>query len=117
MKEGIHNLIGKIIKDIKTDEVEFITFECTDGEVYKMYHSQDCCESVLIDEIHGDLKELVGSLVLFAEETTDSKDIDYGDTCTWTFYKISTVKHSLTIRWYGTSNGYYSEAVDFIQIS
>lgn len=51
-----------------------------------------------------------------AEETSSSGEIEWG-TETWTFYKFATVKGYVTLRWYGESNGYYSESVDFERIT
>lgn len=114
-------LKGKTISEIQgleagSDRVEIKT---TDGKNYLMWHSQNCCESVSIEDVVGDVADIGGSEILEAEEVTnsdehpdDKKDFD-SESFTWTFYKLSTIRGSITIRWYGTSNGYYSESVDF----
>lgn len=124
MKENnavIEDLVGKKIMNVKgevgDDEIMFVTDK---KEVYKMLHYQDCCESVYVESIDGDLKSLIGNVVLTAEEV--SNDAEYEntfdeselDSFTWTFYKLSSAGGYITIRWLGESNGYYSEGVDFI---
>ena len=107
------DLLGKILTDVNLSEMsETATFTTTNGEVYSMYHSQDCCERVNIEDICGDVKDLVGSPILIAEEATRD-DPDAGEEGMWTFYKLGTIKGYVTIRWYGTSNGYYSVGVSF----
>ena len=100
---------------------EEIWFTTSEGKQYRMFHAQYCCESVTIEDIYGDLADLVGSPILMAEEATSDKNPDgvterYPDSFTWTFYKFATRKGYVDIRWYGESNGYYSESVDFEEV-
>ena len=105
--------IVRIEGEVKGDE---IVFKCADGTCYRMYHEMDCCESVYIEDICGDLDDIINSPILLAEETTSRGETSEQDdeSVTWTFYKIDTIKGSVVIRWFGTSNGYYSEKVDFV---
>lgn len=108
----VEDLKGKVITAIDRKDDEAIFFYTQEGTVYKMYHDQDCCESVYIEDIIGDLNDLVGTPLTMAEEESNSgEEGKWGGTYTWTFYKFATLKGYVTIRWYGSSNGYYSESV------
>lgn len=116
----LKDLIGKTlthVEQVGEDEIVFVTDE---GKRYKLHHTQDCCESVTIEDIVGDLNDLVGEPILIAEEAIscgenpENVTKEYqDDSFTWTFYKFATRKGYVDIRWYGESNGYYSESVDF----
>jgi hypothetical protein len=112
-------LKGKTLVSCVSDKDE-IAFKTLDGDVYRMYHAQDCCESVYIDDIVGDLQDLVGSEILMAEEVEGESPADFNekdcDSYSWTFYKFATIKGYVDIRWFGSSNGYYSEGVDFCKV-
>ena len=94
-----------------------VTFE-NDTVRYTLYHSQDCCESVYVEEIIGDLEDLENLPLLIAREDTNAEDPGTcdGESYTWTFYNFATYKGYVTIRFLGESNGYYSEGVDFARI-
>lgn len=119
---GTSILKGKTITNIEglekdSDEVYIKT---SDGSVYYMFHDQECCESVWIEDVCGDVEDLIGSPVLVAEEVCSDEyeplNKESDESYTWTFYKLATAKGYVDIRWYGTSNGYYSEGVDFKQL-
>jgi len=92
----------------ESDEVQFVT----DKGFFTLHHQQDCCEHVALAEFNGDPTDLIGAKVTVAEERTSDGDADddYGSE-TWTFYAIRTTKGDLSMRWCGSSNGYYSESV------
>lgn len=118
---NVTELVGKTLRKVKQEGNDLIVFTTNEGKRYKLYHSQDCCESVMIEDVVGDLADLVGEPILIAEEATSDENPDgvtkgYQDSFTWTFYKFATRRGYVDIRWYGESNGYYSESVDFEQI-
>ena len=131
-------LIGKVLTSASQcqGENEELVLETEDMKLI-FTHDQDCCESVVIEDICGDLGDLVGHPILMAEEVssvkppenvTKQRDIEKAeakandvyywgiDSETWTFYKFGTIKGSVTVRFHGSSNGYYSESVSVYRI-
>jgi hypothetical protein len=115
-------LKGKVVTKVEGAEGNSqLDFYTNDGYKYSMYHEQDCCESVYIESIAGDLEDLVGEEILVAEESSggvnpeDAEVSEYQESFTWTFYKLASRKGYVDIRWYGESNGYYSESVSVVK--
>ncbi len=143
-------LVGKTLLKVERDGDDEIRLFASDDTKYRMRYYEDCCASCSIEEVHGDLDDLVGSPILLAEEVSSGEPNEalvaerkaryekelaefkpkydgdefyyYGaqpdngweeESETWTFYKLATNKGSVTIRWYGSSNGYYSERATF----
>lgn len=131
------DLVGKTLEKVivSDDRINFLT---SDGDNFVLLHHQSCCENVFVESVTGDIEDLIGTPILVAEERTSEEDPpeilakkadekrawekanpgetywDYShESQTWTFYTIRTIKGTVDIRWHGSSNGYYSERVDF----
>lgn len=145
------SMIGLTMKSVVGSPGEDImVFKSEDGRTFSFYHEQDCCESVSIEDVCGDLEDLVGSPLVIAEEVSSQEREERltrlsdpttfrpedlvaevaacerdepmlnqtlppvnADSYTWTFYRFATAKGHVTVRWLGTSNGYYSESVTY----
>jgi len=108
----VNDMLGKTFSKVWSD-VDTVTFE-NDEVRYTLYHQQDCCETVVVEDICGDLEDLEGWPLLISREDSNADDPETcdGESYTWTFYNFATFKGYVTIRFLGTSNGYYSEDVD-----
>jgi hypothetical protein len=112
--------MGKTIADIQglKKDSDCVQIHFTDGSYLSMYHEQECCESVTLEDFDNDAQSLIGGDIIRIEECISNANDeefnslnDYDDSYTWTFYTIITSKGTMKLRWYGTSNGYYSESV------
>ncbi len=116
-------LVGKTITHIFGLEKGsgLVTFLTDDGVEYQMIHDQSCCENVEIEDITGDVGDLIGYPLLMASERSNYDDevpgVDVSDyeSYTWSFYRFATIQGTVVIRWLGTSNGCYSEKVTFCE--
>lgn len=105
-------LIGKTPVSISVETgSEKATITLDNGMVAEMYHQQDCCEHVRIEDVVGEPKNLIGHPLSMAEVVSEEGESDWG-TATWSFFKFGSMGGYVTIRWLGESNGYYSESVD-----
>lgn len=110
-------LLGRTFVNIDINkESDKIVFTENNGNIFELSHRQDCCEDVYIEDIDGDIKDLIGNPILRAEESSNRTESSEGNdvneesnSYTWSYYKLATIKGSLTIRWFGTSNGCYAE--------
>jgi hypothetical protein len=108
----VSEMLGMTFSRVVSDH-DTVTFE-NDQVRYVLYHDQDCCESVYVEDIIGDLEDLTNLPLLISREDTNAEDpetFDNGESYTWTFYNFATYKGYVTIRFLGESNGYYSEEV------
>ena len=110
---NIGNMVGKVFTSVTQDGYEMVF--ANETERFRFFHYQDCCESVHVEDIVGDLSDLVGEPLLMAEEVSGEApvgfDEEYHDVVEWTFYKFATRKGYVDVRWLGESNGYYSTSV------
>lgn len=117
MVTSIEEILGKTWVDVFTTEDvgDSILVFMGDREAIVFRHVQECCESVDIEDIDGVLSDLAGSPITLAEEVVhepeEVKRLIGDDSETWTFYKFATIAGHATVRWVGSSNGYYSETV------
>jgi hypothetical protein len=114
----ISGLVGEVVQGIEqafdSGEVTAVYF-ITDRAIWRMYHDQACSESVYLEDVNGDLAGLIGQRIVAAEESSSDNHDDprARSSETWTFYKLAAENGVyVTLRWWGSSNGYYSEDVD-----
>jgi len=115
-------LKGQIVKEItglEKDSCE--VFIRINNGTYKLYHEQNCCENVYVENVIGDEKDILNEEIIFAEEDAGANNPDWYTedrfvSCTWTKYVLKTKNASLEFWFLGESNGYYSESVSVEKI-
>ena len=128
--ESVRNPMVWWRDDVPFESNEVLIFTRSDGVRYVMGHDQWCCERVDLNDINGDLSDMCGSPIVLADEAVSPDDpshapdgwnedeykSEHDGRYRWSFYRLATVKGYVDIRWFGGSNGYYSETVSIYRV-
>jgi hypothetical protein len=98
---GMHKNSGEIVFSTKNE-----TFCMAGAEGYPTRNDVD----VYIEDVCGDVEDLIDTKIVAAIEAKSENNQP-----TYTFYTLRTIKGTVTLRWYGTSNGYYAEEAEICQ--
>jgi len=113
----IEVLVGEVLTHIDTDEKNNeIMLTTESGKIIKIFHDQDCCETVAIEDTEGEWHKLVGKVIVEASKDEKQGECDYGS-ITETTLKFRVDDATVISRWIGESNGYYSESVDIEDVT
>ena len=110
----MERLIGQVFTNVVRGEYDgndAILFD----DKYAVAHCQDCCESVWLEDVEGDLSDLEGSPIVTSEISWLDNPAA-SESGTWTFVRLSTEKGWVVLRFCGESNGYYSESAGLIEL-
>ena len=116
----LEDLDGEVLTHIDVDsddkKGDQILLTTQSGRQIRIYHEQDCCEHVRIEGTDGEWRELYGKPILEAVHEEDGGEWE-GGTCTRTTLTFRVDSATVISRWFGESNGYYSEAVNIEDIT
>lgn len=114
---SIQSLVGEVLTYIDIDETsDQIMLTTKSGRSVMIYHQQDCCESVRIESTEGDWGNLIGKVIVSASDNAERSETMFG-TETKTELRFVVDGSTVISRWIGESNGYYSESVDFKELT
>lgn len=116
----IKSLVGETLIHIDTDEYfDEIMLTTASGRVIRIYHDQNCCESVRIEDTQGNWHDLLGKVIVEATHDEDSQGNPppkFSDSWTRTTLTFRVNDATVISKWIGESSGCYSESVNLEEI-
>lgn len=114
---SLSSLVGETLTyiDVDNDNNE-IMLTTSSGRTIRIFHYQDCCESVRIVDTEGNWHDLIGKVLVEATHDETGEGDDWGhETKTTLTFRVDGA--TVISRWVGESNGYYSESVDIEELT